>query len=233
MQSTPATATKSIQQAFRCIGSSTASHYAAADGAAASSPIRRQQRHRSLDVQEEAGELQALFKVAAWVAGQRQLVAAKDLVPGQVVWHASNQPDLISMMPDRYSVQVGADRHFDIMTACPGSELAQHGCDANGRLSFQYDSSTMVDTEAKLLSVSLVVKVPIKAGETVSFNYNATEWDMSDPFDCECGSDQCVGRVQGCSALSQDQQRTIVGEMSPYILNRYRELLQSSKMSTP
>lgn len=37
----------------------------------------------------------------------------------------------------------------------------------------------------------------IQEGEPITFNYLSTEWDMAQAFKCECGSENCLGEIQG------------------------------------
>lgn len=40
-----------------------------------------------------------------------------------------------------------------------------------------------------------IAKRQIAAGEILSFNYTLTELEISSPFDCVCGHENCKGRV--------------------------------------
>ncbi|HEY2721548.1 MAG TPA: SET domain-containing protein-lysine N-methyltransferase [Chitinophagaceae bacterium] len=50
----------------------------------------------------------------------------------------------------------------------------------------------------------------IKIGDELCYFYPSTEWKMSQPFQCVCGCDNCLGYIGGASYLSQD------------VLQRYR-----------
>jgi hypothetical protein len=41
----------------------------------------------------------------------------------------------------------------------------------------------------------------IEPGEELTFFYPSTEWDMSTPFQCLCGSSQCLKRITGARYL--------------------------------
>lgn len=47
---------------------------------------------------------------------------------------------------------------------------------------------------------------PLKKGQDLTFFYPSTEWDMSQPFECTCGSPKgvCVGTVRGAKYMSPD-----------------------------
>ncbi|MGH9802756.1 MAG: hypothetical protein ACRD82_20505, partial [Blastocatellia bacterium] len=50
----------------------------------------------------------------------------------------------------------------------------------------------------------------IAPNEEISFFYPSTEWSMTQPFDCFCGADNCLGQIQGAAHLNRKT------------LNRYR-----------
>lgn len=43
---------------------------------------------------------------------------------------------------------------------------------------------------------------------------------MQQPFDCECGSKQCLGRIQGAKHLTAEQ-------LAPYFLNAHIKRLKN------
>lgn len=54
----------------------------------------------------------------------------------------------------------------------------------------------------------------IAAGEDLTFFYPSTEWDMSTPFVCLCGSPNCLRLVAGAKYLNLDV-------LSQYFINRH------------
>ncbi|KIR51452.1 hypothetical protein I315_06151 [Cryptococcus gattii Ru294] len=42
----------------------------------------------------------------------------------------------------------------------------------------------------------------LKKGESLEFFYPSTEWDMAQGFDCACGSDTCLGKINGAKYTS-------------------------------
>lgn len=54
----------------------------------------------------------------------------------------------------------------------------------------------------------MTVRAPeIQPNQLLTIDYNAMEIDMSCPFDCRCGSDNCRGRVSGFANLPPATQR--------------------------
>ncbi|KAK6528528.1 hypothetical protein TWF281_009769 [Arthrobotrys megalospora] len=78
------------------------------------------------------------------------------------------------------SVQVSETDHIEL-----NSDLlyANHSCNPN--VAFDTD-------KGEVRSVR-----DIKEGEPITFNYLTTEWDMAQAFICECGSERCLGEIQG------------------------------------
>lgn len=51
--------------------------------------------------------------------------------------------------------------------------------------------------------VRVVDDKPLKKGDDVTFFYPSSEWNMQQPFECNCGSDACLGLVQGAKYLDE------------------------------
>ncbi|KIM44856.1 hypothetical protein M413DRAFT_442826 [Hebeloma cylindrosporum] len=62
----------------------------------------------------------------------------------------------------------------------------------------------------------------IQPGDTLNFFYPGTEWDMDQPFDCECGTPSCLGKIQGAKYLSK-RELVARGFISPWILESVAE----------
>ncbi len=53
-------------------------------------------------------------------------------------------------------------------------------------------------------SMELAALKDIEPGEELSFFYPSTEWDMAQPFVCNCKSDQCLQLIKGAAFLSRE-----------------------------
>jgi len=51
-------------------------------------------------------------------------------------------------------------------------------------------------------SLEVICVRPVKVGEEMTFFYPSSEWDMAQPFDCCCGSSDCLGTIQGAKHLA-------------------------------
>lgn len=44
----------------------------------------------------------------------------------------------------------------------------------------------------------------LREGDELTFFYPSTEWEMAQPFDCLCGTEECRGRISGAKDTSLD-----------------------------
>lgn len=119
-------------------------------------------------------------------SGQRRVVATAAFSAGATVMRLEGRA---TDVPTRYSVQLGPAEHldpFDLLDEQArlqwrGWMFLNHSCEPN----------------AVIRDRALVALRDIVEGEGITFDYNATEWDMAEPFACHCGSPRCVGVVRG------------------------------------
>ena len=119
-------------------------------------------------------------------SGQKSLNSLRSFEPGDIisVFYGGE----ISDHPTYLTVQIGVGKHITLKPEC--LQYINHSCAPNAF----FDTSTY----------QLVCLRPIKAGEEFTFFYPSTEWDMAQPFDCYCGSSECIGQIRGASYLSSD-----------------------------
>jgi len=133
--------------------------------------------HPGLLVQFVAGDYRSsMMTQRSWAKGE-VIAWLKGLTPG----------------PKRYtSVQCGKgpNDHIEL-----NSDLVyiNHSCEPN--VCFDLSSPDRSQWQLRALR-------NIKAGETLEFFYPSTEWNMDQPFKCECGTKSCVGTIQGAKYLS-------------------------------
>ena len=87
------------------------------------------------------------------------------------------------------TVQTGRDSHIQL-----NSDLVymNHSC----------EPSLVIDVKA--LEVRVVNDRDLRVGDALTFFYPSTEWDSAQPFQCECGSRECLGEMRGAKGLSRD-----------------------------
>lgn len=118
--------------------------------------------------------------------GQQQLSSLQAYQPGDILcsFHAGETVE----QPTYLTVQTGIDRHITLRPEF--LQYINHSCDPN----------VFFDTT----SFQLVCLKPIEAGEEFTFFYPSTEWDMIQPFVCQCHSANCLQLIQGASYLSTE-----------------------------
>jgi len=90
--------------------------------------------------------------------------------------------------PNKYTVQVNEGVH--IILAPEFLQYINHSCDPN----IFFDTSRM----------ELSCLKDISAGDELTFFYPSTEFEMESPFNCFCGSNNCLHKIQGAAFLSHE-----------------------------
>jgi hypothetical protein len=84
------------------------------------------------------------------------------------------------------TVQTGAHTHITLKPAF--IQYINHSCDPN----VFFNTSTM----------ELVTLKDIAPGDELRFFYPSTEWDMAQPFVCNCGSPDCLQLINGAAHIN-------------------------------
>lgn len=111
--------------------------------------------------------------------GSARLRARREFARGEriarLVWtHTSSSPS-------RWTIQRGPDTHAEFEPY--ELRFLNHSCAPNLRFD--------------VARGEVVALRRIAQGEELTFFYPATEWEMADPFECQCGSPNCIGWVRG------------------------------------
>lgn len=139
--------------------------------------VNQQEPRRIVDVSEH---LTLFFNPAN---GNHSLRSSRPM-PRHSVLHAFGAREYVQR-PTYLSVQVDDDRH--ILLAPEFLQYINHSCEPN----------TFFDTG----HFEVVALRDIAADEEITFFYPSTEWTMTQSFDCFCGADSCLGRIQGAAHL--------------------------------
>mgnify|MGYP003337833559 CR=1 FL=1 len=91
--------------------------------------------------------------------------------------------------PTYLTVQLSDTKHILLDPA--HLQFINHSCDPN----------CFFDTT----SLRVVALRNIYAGEEMTFFYPATEWEMSQPFVCNCKTAQCLKNIRGGKHLSEEE----------------------------
>lgn len=90
--------------------------------------------------------------------------------------------------PTYLTVQIGLNRHITLVPDF--LQYVNHSCDPN----IFFDTTKM----------EVVCLKTVQPGEEFRFFYPSTEWEMSQPFLCNCGSSNCLQLINGAAHLSDD-----------------------------
>ena len=154
----------------------------------------------------------------ARVGGEFKLLAIRPFAAGEAIFEAEGD---LTRTPTRHSIQVGEDRHLDLLRPRSLEELLDryawrylnHSCEPNGAFR----------------GLTLVALRAIAAGEELTFHYATTEYDMAEPFACRCGSPRCLGRIQGFKHLTPAQRR----RLAPLLADHLHRLLDQEDDAEP
>lgn len=117
-------------------------------------------------------------------SSQKSLHATQHFSPGDVLCNFS--AGITQSYPTYLTVQTGADRHITLMPEF--LQYINHSCSPN----------VFFDTT----SMQLICLQPLQPGDEFTFFYPSTEWDMAQPFVCNCGGRDCLQLINGASHLS-------------------------------
>lgn len=117
---------------------------------------------------------------------QKCFCATKAIQPGETIsrFHAGTTQPYATYL----TVQTGVDRHITLLPEY--LQYINHSCEP----SVFFNTTTM----------ELVALKPLVAGDELTFFYPSTEWDMAQPFVCNCGNNNCLQLINGASHLSAE-----------------------------
>lgn len=117
-------------------------------------------------------------------SGAKAFFAIQNFIIGEVITHF--EAAAILNHPTYLTVQTGEKEHIHLKPEY--LQYINHSCNPN----VLFNTDTM----------QLECLQNIKAGDELCFFYPATEWSMAQPFDCLCGSANCIGKIQGAKYAS-------------------------------
>lgn len=117
---------------------------------------------------------------------QKTLYAKRPYKAGEIF--AEFKAKEIFSKPNYLTFQLGHDKHM--MIDPEFLQYMNHSCDPN----VFFDITAM----------NVITLKPIRQGEELTFFYPSTEWDMSQPFQCFCGSANCLGEIKGAAYLAKN-----------------------------
>jgi len=134
--------------------------------------------------------------------GRKGLFAVVSIEKGEILIDLKGERTLSS--PTKRSLQIGQGKHAFGSEETVG--YLNHSCDPNVFLDFS------------CLCVRALKDIP--AGDEVTINYAATEYEMHDSFRCDCGSPACLRTIKGFKFLTREQQLKLKPYLAPYLLRK-------------
>jgi hypothetical protein len=119
--------------------------------------------------------------------GEKSLHASAFFDAGDVICDFS--AEFILDTATYLTVQTGDDKHITLKPDF--LQYINHSCKPN----VFFDTTVM----------QLVALTEVQPGDEFMFFYPSTEWNMAQPFDCFCGTSQCLKRIQGAAHLSDEE----------------------------
>jgi hypothetical protein len=117
---------------------------------------------------------------------QNALFALQSFHPGETI--AEFWAGTIAAEPTYLTVQVDVGKHITLQPEF--LQYINHSCEPN----VFFDTTLM----------KVVALREIKEGEEFTFFYPSTEWQMTQSFNCYCGSVHCLGDIKGAAFLSEE-----------------------------
>ena len=116
--------------------------------------------------------------------GEKSLHSLVQFMPGNTIAKLASKAFL--EQPNYLTVQIGDQEH--ILLDPEFLQYINHGCEPN----VFFDTTKMLITCLRKIDV----------GEAMTFFYPSTEWSMAQEFNCLCGTEKCIGKIQGAAYLS-------------------------------
>ena len=121
------------------------------------------------------------------VTGEKSLHASAFFDAGDTV--SEFTAEHIFEIPSYLTVQTGENKHITLQPVF--LQYINHSCDPN----VFFDTTHM----------QLLALKEIQPGDELMFFYPSSEWEMTQPFDCFCGTQKCLHKIQGSAHLSEEE----------------------------
>lgn len=107
--------------------------------------------------------------------GFRTLRATEKIRMGETIVEL---PQVSQPNPDKFSIELAPGIHVDCSKSIVGA--INHGCEPS----------------AAIRRGNVIAWKCIEPGEDITIDYKKTEQKLAEPFDCQCGSKFCRGRIE-------------------------------------
>lgn len=133
--------------------------------------------------------------------GQHARYATCDIRKDEVILYLKKPSRKIDH-PTAYTIQFDKDIHYEPLR---GTYYLNHSCNPTGYIFFD-------DCSFRALR-------DVRKGEELTFHYCTTELELSAPFQCVCGSENCMGWIRGFMHMSEGERERLFPLLSPYLRN--------------
>ena len=116
---------------------------------------------------------------------QKSLNATAAIKPGEII--SKFYAGITQSYATYLTVQTGVETHITLQPEF--LQYINHSCDPN----------VFFDT----VSMELICLKPLQPGNELTFFYPSTEWDMSQPFVCNCKTKDCLQLINGAAHLDK------------------------------
>ena len=136
-----------------------------------------------------------------------QLVASQAIASGEVI--VQSREEEVQDHRTWRTLQLDETRHLRNEFL----NFVDHSCSPNA----------LLDVE----KLALVAIRDIAVGDPVTFFYPGSEVELSQPFECHCGSSECMHHINGGFYMSHDQMRWILdkGYCTTFMRHQFERLL--------
>ncbi|MBI4945354.1 MAG: SET domain-containing protein [Bacteroidetes bacterium] len=133
------------------------------------------------------------------------VIATKKILKGEIILKLQGNA---SSFPDKYSIQTGEKEHL-----FPFSENPQDESSAFRFINHSCSPNSYFDVPNK----SLIALKDIDINEEVFFHYCSTEYEMASPFQCLCGTADCLIEIKGFRYLSAEKKKELSNQLAPHL----------------
>ena len=119
--------------------------------------------------------------------------AKENIKKGEVIFNIDTS--IVTDKPSIYSVQIDENKHVQ-----PPNDI-----DISNKQGYSWrylNHSCEPNSFCDLNDLSFKALTDIKKGEHITFNYLTTEYEMSNPFKCNCKSKHCFKTIRGSKFIN-------------------------------
>jgi len=126
-----------------------------------------------------------------WANAEYGLITNRPILAGERLFQIEGE---LTAHPTRYSVQIDHNVHIDLGVGYSQEEI-------KSRYYWRF-MNHHCEPSAMIRGRDVIAVRSLSLGSEVTFDYNTTELEMAEPFDCRCGSPLCLGRIRGFQHLA-------------------------------